>query len=215
VAIGAIRFLTEVYALTCWLTDTSSEQEKRKRGYRLALGNIARARALLKKDNADAAVVSQLQTSIDRVREIAREDGIQYVNEQPGADYLFKEYLEPGYILFATLSEIGSHPGFLQVLVFHADRESSRIEVNISGSPEERAAWIGGAVGMFARICIRMSTEFGWEDWLEKTLMHVVREANPLIEQSRERWKEKWNLEPDSASEVQEIVQEPGPHEGG
>jgi hypothetical protein len=114
-AVGAVRFLAEVHVLISWLADlNASDQEKTKRAYRLVLGNIARVRNMLRRDPANAGYARRFEPSIATLREIASEDGIQHLDQEPRADYLFDTYLGAGYSAFAMMSEIGSHPGFFK-----------------------------------------------------------------------------------------------------
>lgn len=195
VGIGAIRFLAEGYVLIRWLAEPSNETERRKRAYRFALGCTIGTQGMLKHTaDADPRTMRSLAESIQRLQQIAKEDGIQHVREAPKMDYLFKSYIAPGYVVFSSLSEIGSHPGLLQILVFYQDRRSRRIDVNLAGSHDERAAWLGAAYDFFGRSCDEIGKRFGWEEWLRETAVPLVREATPLMAEAKARWTAKWGL---------------------
>jgi hypothetical protein len=196
VAIGAIRFLAEGYVLIRWLTDPTDEIERRKRAYRFVLGEIADTVGTFKHaDDVDAATIRSLKESKETLLKIAREDGIQHLGGPPRADYLFKTYLKPGYVLFSTLSEIGSHPGLAQTLLFHQDRETRMINVDLTGQPGERALWIGVAFDFFGRTCDEVGKFLGWGDWLRDTVMPIVLDAAPLMTEAKTRWEKKWGIE--------------------
>lgn len=106
--------------------------------------------------------------------------------------YLFKTYLKPGYVVFSTLSEIGSHPGFFHLIVFHQDRKTRVIDVNLTGQPAERAAWIASAFEFFGN-----TTEgkfCGWDRWLQSEVVPIVRRTTPLMREARDKWREKWEM---------------------
>jgi hypothetical protein len=194
--IGAIRFLAEGFVLIRWLTEPSDETEQRKRAYRFVLGEISDTRRMFKHTaDSDSSTVRSLEESAEMLRGFAREDGIQYLDEPPRADSLFKTYLEPGYILFSTLSEIGSHPGLAQMLVFHQDPGTRMINVDLTGQPVERAFWSSAAFDFFARTCDEIGKFFGWDDWLRGTVMPIVLDAAPLMTDAKVRWEKKWGIE--------------------
>jgi hypothetical protein len=212
VAIGAVRYLAEAFTLICWLTDARVDDlERRKRAYRFALSSIVGTKDMLKHAGAaaNAATMASLKEAMDTLHRLAHEDGIQYVAERPKAPHLFKEYTVPGYVLFSSLSEIGSHPGFLQMLVFHQDRATRSIDVNFTGQPGERAAWMNGAIDLFGRACDEIATWFGQEEWVSFTMGPIARDYAPLMMEAKARWESKWGLE--SARTLQET----GTDEGG
>jgi hypothetical protein len=197
VSIGAVRFLAEGLVVISWLSEPTEEPERRKRAYRFVLGGIDRTRRMLAHtDNADPSTIRELTKSVARLREIAEMDGIQHLKEPPKAEHLFRTYLSPGYVVFSTMSEIGSHPGLLQILIFHQDRTSKLIQVDVGGQHGERAAWVNGAFDLFGRTCDRIGQTFGWDEWLQDTVMPIVKEAVPLMKEAGDRWRIRWGLEP-------------------
>jgi hypothetical protein len=105
---------------------------------------------------------------------------------------LFPKYVDSGYVVFLALSEIGSHPGLFQVLVFHQDPVSRAIDVDPSGQHGERAAWLNGAFDFFGRSCDLIGKWFGWKDWLAETVAPIVVDASPLMEEAASRWRARW-----------------------
>jgi hypothetical protein len=196
---GGTGFIAETFALISWLTESTDERERRKRAYRFLLACIERTRNTLRHaPDPEPSTLRSLKRSADELRQIARDDGIQGLRGSPDAPYLFKNYLEPGYVLFAMLSEIGSHPGLLQILVFHQDRASRRIDVDLGGQHDERAAWANAGIDFFGRTCDSMGKWFGWEDWLQGTLLPIVHEALPLMTEASARWARKWGMSSES-----------------
>lgn len=195
VALGALRYQAEAHALICWLTGpTADELERRKRGYRLALSDIGGTQQMnqhVEPATAAALTIADLKMATETLQKLAHEDGIQHLRERPGNPHLFKKYLASGYVLFSALSEIGGHPGFLQLLVFHQDRPSRAITVDVSGQPGERAAWMNGGIDLFVRTCDRIAGSFGFEKWTAQTLEPIAREYAPVMQEAKSRWEAK------------------------
>jgi hypothetical protein len=196
-AIGAIRFLAEGYVLIRWLTEPTDEMERRKRAYRFVLREIGETLRVLKHaDDAEPATIRSLKESTGLLRDIAKQDGILHIGESPRTAHLFDTYLEPGYVIFSTTSEIGSHPGLLQMMLFHQDRGSKQINVDLTGAVGERAAWVSIAFDIFGRTCDEMGKALEWNDWLAETVLPIVQDAVPLLREAKSRWLTKWGFEP-------------------
>jgi hypothetical protein len=130
VGIGAVRFLAECHVQVRFLVEVTGS-ERQKRAHRLIQSGIDRVRKL----GGPRLTGREADDAENRLAQIAREDGVQHVRAAPGREHLFKTYTKPGYVFFATLSELGSHPGFLHLVPFFTDPETRMINVNLSGAP--------------------------------------------------------------------------------
>jgi hypothetical protein len=192
-AIGAVRLLAECCVLVKWLTEEGGA-EQRKRAYRLAMDGVKRTRRLQK--HAKGGITdAQLDAMKSRLLEIARRDGVQHVGEAPDATYLFNKFLRPGYAAFSVLSEIGSHAGFFQVVLFHLDPKTDVVAVDFDGSPAERALWTAQAFELTCYTVDEVGKALGWDDWLQAEVAPLVRRAKPAMKDVHNRWRIKWGLE--------------------
>jgi len=82
--------------------------------------------------------------------------------DEVDANSSFNSYLPPGYEVFTTLSELGSHPGFLHIVPFYADPETNVVNVNLSGAPLDRALWVALGFEMFGDVTDNVGTAYGW-----------------------------------------------------
>jgi hypothetical protein len=196
-SIGSVRLLAECCVLVRWLTEVEGT-EQRKRAYRLAMDGIKRLRRMGK--HGLSATDAQLDAMKKRLNEIARDEGIQHVGDAPDPVHLFNTYLKQGYVVFSVLSELGSHAGFFQVVLFHLDSQKEVVAVDFDGATVERAMWTASAFEFFGYTTDEIGKSFGWNDWLQADVLPVVQRAAPLMNEIRERWEQRWEAPTSSGS---------------
>jgi hypothetical protein len=200
-ALGSLRLMAETSVTMAWLCEEPHPSERNLRAMRHLLGTLRRAQQHVTKDMAmsdDAALrttAKAVKDAIEHLKGIAREDGFKILREAPGRQYLFDRFLGD-YAAFATLSELGSHPGPLYLAVFHIT-EPGMVDVRETGAELERAFFLAWALQQLAATCETTGAARGWEPWLVRDWRPTVEVVRPLMVEAHQRWNERWEASAD------------------
>lgn len=191
-AVGSIRLLAECCVIVRWLTEVDGA-ERRKRSYRLTMDGIVRMEQM-RKHGVKWASKPALDAMKQRLNELAREDGVQYVREAPDAKHLFDKYLRGGYEVLSILSELGSHPGFFQAVLFHLDEAKTVMAVDLERAHADRAMWVATAFELLGYTLDGVGSALGWKAWLDAEALPIVKDAATVMPEVRTRWMSKWGI---------------------
>jgi hypothetical protein len=191
-ALGAIRFLAEAVATAMWLCEPTNTPHRQYRAFRLMYRTARRTEGLARnmpmddpRSNDALALAIQMK---EKVEEIARQDGMATLRESPDRPSLFNTYLPQfGHRYFMLLSEFGSHPGALGVLLFAVDHESRVVYFQYTGAVRQRAFWISAACQLFVALSHVLGRARGWEQWLDNEFAALAKEAAPFLEEAGKR----------------------------
>jgi hypothetical protein len=197
-ALSAVRFLAESFVALRWLAEPRSEPARQQRGSQILFSTLDRIRDNLRKHEVETTESPGTLKSLDEMesllRSLASEDGY-VLKRPPGRQVLFERYLDgPGYSLFWTLSELGSHPGTVQLLLFDREPGTRRLHVDLEGSHIERSYWCAMAIDLLGRTCDVATDLFQWQSWRQQTVLPLVQAALPDLKEAVRRWTEKWGI---------------------
>ena len=191
-AFSGIRFLLETLAQIRWLVEPGGVRERQVRSYRLLYGQISRWAKLLKEDVAGEPEAIQMIVPIEtweaRLRELAREDGLQHLKPPPGRSHLLREYgPKSGYPVFSMLSELGAHPSAVGNLLFSLRPEDRTIDYRIDAAPVERAFWCAVAIVHLWQTCEGVAEFLGWNEWLTTEAGPIYNNAASVMDEATRR----------------------------
>jgi hypothetical protein len=193
-AFNGLRFQVEALGLLRWLCEPEEARDRQIRSYRVLYGQISRWVKLLKEDVAgepDGAVITERAESYEkRLRELAREDGLQHLKTEPDRRYLFTEYVpESGYPTFSMFSELGAHPGAIGNILFSMNAANRTIEYTLDESFVDRAFWSSVAIVHLWQTCETVSSCLDWTEWLETEARPINNEVAPFMNEAQKRRK--------------------------
>jgi hypothetical protein len=147
---------------------------------------------LLKEDVAGdpdgAELVARSESYEKRLRELAREDGLQQLKAEPGRRHLFTEYVpESGYPTFSMFSELGAHPGAIGNVLFSMNAVNRTIEYTLDESFVDRAFWSSVAIVHLWQTCETVASCLDWGEWLEAEARPLNNEVAPFMDDARKR----------------------------
>lgn len=123
----------------------------------------------------------------ERLREIAKQDGIEHLQRELGRRELFDKYFpKSGYPIFSMYSELGSHPGAFGNLLLSLTTEGREINYDLGQAVVARAFWCSAAVVFLWQTCEAIAKALGWEDWL-KEVVPIFNGAGPLMLEAARR----------------------------
>jgi hypothetical protein len=189
-AFNGLRFQMETVALIRWMTEPTEPDQRQERAYRVLCGQITRyARFLIRDAGRDREAlqgVRVLKRWGERLREIAKQDGIEHLKQELGRPELLNRYAPRiGHPTFSMFSELGAHPSALGNLLFSLQAGSS--EINCGGQAVvARAFWCSAAVVFLWQTCAAIGEALGWDDWLTE-VVPIFNGADPLISEAARR----------------------------
>jgi hypothetical protein len=189
-AFNGLRFQMETVALIGWMTEPTDPYRRQERAYRVLCGQITRyARFLIRDAGRDREAlqgVHKLRRWGERLREIAKQDGIEDLKQELGRPELLKRYgPKSGHPMFSMFSELGAHPSALGNLLFSLEAGSREITY-VGQAVVARASWCSAAVVFLWQTCEAMAKTLGWDDWL-KEVVPIYNEAGPLMSEAVRR----------------------------
>jgi hypothetical protein len=203
-SLGPIRHLAESLAQARWLLE-GERATRRARALALtseAIDSTAQFNEHLKKSDSydlTVRVAKYMDGAVDKLREdlsaIRAEDGIPVVH-LPSREDLFDKYAaEVGYLQFALLSTVGSHPGAQQSAIFYGDPGRGRVNYDFQGEAMEieRAYWVTMALRLFVEMCRLCAPVIGMVGW-EPIVDRASARANELEPEVVRRWVERRRL---------------------
>lgn len=194
-AFNGLRFQVEALTLLRWMIEPDDAQKRQVRAYRVLCGQLMRWGKLLKEDargDPDAAEgVDRIEQWEARLRELAKQDGIQHLRSEPDRRHLFTEYLTgSGYPVFSMFSELGSHPGAVGNVLFSLRTESREIDYSLGEAWLARAFWSAASVLHLWQTCEVVAGGLGWKGWLESEAQPIYTTALPLMDEATRRRKD-------------------------
>jgi hypothetical protein len=190
-AFNGLRFQMETVPLIHWMTEPTEPHERQECACRVLCGQINRYAKFLMEDagrNRDALQgVHAVRRWGERLREIAKQDGIERLHQGPGRRELLDRYAQKGSCpTFSMFSELGAHPGAFGNLLFSLRPESQEINYALGQALVARAFWCSAALVFLWQTCEAMAKAPGWDDWL-KEVAPVFNGAGPLMLEAARR----------------------------
>jgi hypothetical protein len=183
--LAQVRFLVESYCLVSWLARPLEDRELR--AMRFAMREVNNLRnVLLKWRDHDVARQPTLDGLNDMEAELQRRSAGRTLPSLPAMPVLVERYY--ARIAYATLSEVGSHPGLSSVVAFRLQPGEQRADLNLGGAHSVRAFHLSMAFELFARTAAMVAEARGWYDYRAGVLQHLdangdlLREAAQLLE---------------------------------
>lgn len=197
-ALGAVRLLAEDVTLLLWLLE--EEGERQRRACRLALTALRTIGSMVTHEPdavTKAAVIERVETAEAVLRSIAAAEGVSTLKEVPDRPYLFRSYIPgSGYGMFALLSTLGGHPGFLQPVLFFRG-SGTTVDINLAGAHGERAYWLALAYDLLRVASEKACQAMTWDRFRERVAECWV-DVEPLVDEAANRWHARWGTEPAS-----------------
>ena len=190
-AFNGLRFQMETVPLIRWMSEPTEHHERQERAYRVLCGQITRYAKFLMEDagrNRDALQgVHAVRRWGECLREIAKQDGIERLQQELGRRELLDRYApKSGYPTFSMFSELGAHPGAFGNLLFSLRPESREINYDVGQAVVARAFWCSEALVFLWQTCAAMAKALGWDDWL-KEVVPIFNGADPLMSEAARR----------------------------
>jgi hypothetical protein len=190
-AFNGLRFQMETVPLIRWMSEPTEPGERQERAYRVLCGQITRYAKFLMEDagrDRDALQgVHAVRRWGERLREIAKQDGIEHLQRELGRRELFDKYFpKSGYPIFSMYSELGSHPGAFGNLLFSLRPESREINYDLGQALVARAFWSSAALVFLWQTCEAIAKALGWDDWLRE-VVPIFNGAGPLMSETARR----------------------------
>jgi hypothetical protein len=190
-AFNGLRFQMETVPLIRWMSEPTEPGERQERAYRVLCGQITRYAKFLLEDagrDRDALQgVHAVRRWGERLREIAKQDGIEHLQRELGRRELFDKYFpKSGYPMFSMYSELGSHPGAFGNLLFSLRPESREINYDLGQALVARAFWSSAALVFLWQTCEAIAKALGWDDWLRE-VVPIFNAAGPLMSETARR----------------------------
>jgi hypothetical protein len=181
----------ETVALIRWMTEPTEPHQRQERAYRVLCGQITRyARFLMQDAGRDREAlqgVHAVRRWGERLREIAKEDGIEHLQRELKRRELLERYVQgSGHPMFSMFSELGAHPSALGNLLFSLRPESREINYDVGQAVVARAFWCSAAIVFLWQTCEAMAKALGWDDWL-KEVVPIFNGAGPLMLEATRR----------------------------
>ena len=191
-AFHTLRFQIESMAIIRWMSEPKAAADRQHRAYRVACGQIRRfGRFMMRDAGRDRDALNSVRAIRDwaaRLREIAKEDGIADLKQEPPLPELFKTMRDvAGYPNFSMYSEFGSHPGTAGNTFFALSGDSRNISYDLGGSVIERGFLVGASIFYLWKTCEAVSPAMSWQEWLQADAQAAYRSALPLLEESVRR----------------------------
>jgi hypothetical protein len=192
-AFSLLRFQMESLAIVRWLTESPDPGEKQFRSYQVSCGQVRRFGTFMMKDaGRDKSALNQVKAVRDwgvRLRDIAREDGMQRLKGEPNTPQLLIHKDVAGYPTYKMYSELGSHPGTAGFTLFAIRSGSESIRYDLQGSVLERGFLVSTSLVYQWKIAQAASAALGWGDWLSSDGGPTYLVAVPLMSELSERRK--------------------------
>jgi hypothetical protein len=218
-ALGGVRYLAETLVLARWLAQPDDPAQRRCRSYGITHGQLERLIKSLRreagKDPGAKLVLADAETELADLKLLAAEDGIAHLRSAPDRPDLFGKHMpEPGYPLFSSLSELGSHPPGLGHLHFALQTEDRQVRIDLGAGHVHRAYWLALAYELFALIVVPVAVVVGpdtWREWMESEGLALKRATEDLRFEAKDRFHRVSDPSEDAGSTQQDRQLEDSP----
>jgi hypothetical protein len=201
-ALGPIRNIAETFALTKWLLESSDEEVRRARAYRLTRNAIDQYRdlkATLERIAPQSAqtlqVAPRLAAAADRMRRslttMAQQDDVTIAAKPKKMSRLIEQYLpeSSGYMLYALLSNAGIHPSATRGYLFYGRPGTGITDFDFKGLYHVRAYWLAQSISLHLDLCHLVAPVLGWQGW-DAIADATQSQLQPLAEEAERRFSE-------------------------
>lgn len=172
VSIGLLtsyRFMAEALVVARWLIESEEADERQSRS--LGMNRAALRRLLRTAERAPEGISAGLAPAVavlrDRLGRIGNDEN--QVESMPDRAELFRRFLPGGQSLFATVSELASHPGPLAILV-----------TTKSSATKDALFWLSVTYATFVSVLYAIASGLEREDWVEELISTVDRSFPPI-----------------------------------
>ena len=192
---GNIRAVAECHVLMRWVLDGESEDDQRGRVLAMTKTGIEQARGSLAHwertatGSNDSAMIAYVKQALDATEvdlELLAQRSILKVPSRPDDLDLFDRYLPGGYLRFALLSNVGTHPG-PSPFFFYGESDSGGIHWDYRGLHAERAYWITQACHLQLENCDLAAPVCGWVNY-EHLLTRIADDLGPIAAEAEKRF---------------------------
>lgn len=199
-ALAAIRHLAESLTRVRWLLEPSDTKQRRERAYAITQEAITWQFKMSRhvKEAATAAdppdlarkIAARADATQARLTELMKQDGLQAV-KVPGRPKLFADYMPGiGYVLFALLSSVGSHPAAAQSALFYSEPSTGNAVYDLQELNITRAYWIARAISLYTDLCKAAAPILGWKEW-DKIITTAGTKHQHLSDEADRRYQQR------------------------
>jgi hypothetical protein len=143
------------------------------------------------KDRDDLKGVHAIRDWGSHLREIATEDGIPHLKQQPSRAELFNYGRTSNHPTFSMLSELGSHAGAAGSSLFMHTPGSGNVNYDLMGALVMRSFFLSSAIVYLWETYEAVSNAIGWTEWLDSDARPSHEEAAPLMAEALRRRQEQ------------------------